>query len=126
MSAHARRVDRDVPVHVTRGVGCGLDLLQQMFPGAICGPQPVALVNSLPGPEPLGKVAPLHTGPHSVQNPVDYLPMVPPPATTTIAHRQERPESFPLGIRQVTTLIPPHTQTNEPGASQSHDRPDSS
>ncbi|GAA2766673.1 hypothetical protein GCM10010103_57140 [Streptomyces paradoxus] len=47
---------------------------------------------------------------HPVQNPVDHLPMIPPPATTPVADRQERPQPFPLGFRQIT---PPHTPADE-------------
>ncbi|MFJ1551083.1 transposase [Streptomyces sp. NPDC088246] len=39
---------------------------------------------------------------HPMQNPVDHLPVIPPLATTTVADRQERPQPFPLGIRQIT------------------------
>jgi hypothetical protein len=80
-------VDRDVPADLTRGVGCGLDLLEQTFPGPVCGPQTMAFVDRLPRPEPLRRITPLHTGRHPVQNPVDHLPMIPPPATTPIADR---------------------------------------
>ena len=107
-------------------VGRSLDLLKQTLPRTVRRPQPVPLVDGLPGPEALRQIAPVHPGPHPVQNPVDHLTMVTPPPTPTIAHRQERQQPFPLGIRQLTTPIPAHTQNNDPMSSQSHDRPDSS
>nr|WP_247698047.1 hypothetical protein [Streptomyces sp. RK75] len=64
----------------------------------------------LPRAEPFGQVTPLHAGPHPVQNPVDHLPVVPPPATTTVAGWQERPQPFLLGISQIT---PPHVHIND-------------
>jgi hypothetical protein len=42
-----------------------------------------------------------------VQDPVDHLPVIPPPAAPAVADRQERPQPFPLGITQIT---PPHAQ----------------
>ncbi|MEU6988950.1 hypothetical protein ABZ946_37085 [Streptomyces sp. NPDC046324] len=58
-----------------------------------------------------------------VQNSVDHLSMVPPPATTPVADRQERPQPFSMGIRQMT---PPHAHINESGAEQAHARRDKS
>jgi hypothetical protein len=116
-------VDRDVPVDLACGVGCGLDLLEQTLPCPVCGPQPVAFIDGLPRTETFGQVTPLHPRPHPVQNPVDHLPMITPPATTSVADRQERPQPFPLGISQIT---PPHDHINDPDTEQSHDRPDKS
>ncbi|ADI12949.1 hypothetical protein SBI_09831 [Streptomyces bingchenggensis BCW-1] len=45
--------------------------------------------------------------------PVDHLRVIPPPATTPAADRQERPQPFPLGVRQIT---PPHVHINNPKA----------
>lgn len=106
-------VDRDVPVDLTRRIGCGLDLLEQPLPGTVGGPQAMAFIDGLPRAEPFGQVTPLHAGPHPVQNPVDHLPVIPPPPTTLVADRQERPQPFPLGIRQIA---PPHVHTNDYGA----------
>lgn len=39
--------------------------------------------------------------------------VIPPPATTPVADRQERPQPFPLGITQIT---PPHVHINDQGA----------
>ncbi|KPI31935.1 hypothetical protein OV320_2527 [Actinobacteria bacterium OV320] len=50
-------------------------------------PQPVAFIDRLPRPEPLGQIPPLHPRSHPVQDPVDHLPMIPPPATTPRADR---------------------------------------
>lgn len=111
MSAHDGGVDRDVPIDLTRCIGRGLDLLEQKLPRPVGRPQPMALVDGLPRAEPLGQVPPLHPGPHPVQNPVDHLPVLPPPATTPVADRQERPQPFPLGICQIT---PPHGHINDP------------
>jgi hypothetical protein len=102
---HDGGVHRNVPVELTGRVGRGLDLLQQTLPGAVGRPQPVAFIDRLPRTEPLGQIPPLHPGPHPVQDPVDHLPVIPPPATTPVADRKERPQPFPLAIRQVT---PPH------------------
>lgn len=111
------------PVDLTGGIGRGLDLLEQKLPGSVGGPQPVAFIDGLPRPEPFGQVTPLHAGPHPVQNPVDHLPMVPPPARTPVADRQERPQPFSLGITQIT---PPHDRKNDPDRcrSQDHTNPD--
>lgn len=95
-------------------------------PRAVRRPQPVALVNGLPRPEPLRRIAPLHPGPNPVKNPVDHLPMITPSPAPTIAHRQERPQPLPLSVRQLTTLSPPHARYNEQIRRQSPDRPDSS
>lgn len=95
-----------------------LDLLQQTLPRAVGRPQPVAFIDRLPGTEPLGQISPLHPGAHPVQDPVDHLPMISPPATTSIALWQERPQPFPLRIRQIT---PNHAQDNDPNMNQSHD-----
>ena len=88
----------------------GLDLLEQTLPRPVGRPQPVAFIDRLPRPEPFGQVTPLNTGPNPVQNPGDHLPVVPPPATTPVADRQERPQPFPLGIRQIS---PPHVHIND-------------
>lgn len=123
VSAHDGGVDRDVPVDLTCRVGRGLDLLEQTLPRPVGRPQPMAFIDGLPRSEPFGQVTPVHSGPHPVQNSVDHLPTVPPPATTPVTDRQERPQPFPLGIRQIT---PPHVHINDPDAEQSHDRPDKS
>ncbi|MFE2239621.1 hypothetical protein ACFXCU_09025 [Streptomyces virginiae] len=60
------------------------------------------------------QVPPLHAGPHPVQDPVDHLTVIPSPATTPVADRQERPQLFPLSIRQVT---PPHARNSAQGRS---------
>ncbi len=112
MRADDGGVDGDVPVDLTRRIRCGLDLLEQTFPGSVGRPQAVAFIDGLPRPEPFGQVAPLHSGTDPVQNPVDHLPVIPPPATTAVADRQERPKPFPLGIRQIT---PPHAHSNDSG-----------
>jgi hypothetical protein len=52
----------------------------------------------------------VNTGPNPVQNPVDHLPMIPPPAATPVADRQERPQPFPLSITQIA---PPHDHVND-------------
>lgn len=93
---------------LTRGLGRGLNLLQQTLPRPVGRPQPVAFVDRLPRPEPFRQVTPLHTGPHPVQNPADHLPVIPPPATTLVADRQEQPQPCPLRFCQVT---PPHAHT---------------
>jgi hypothetical protein len=45
-----------------------------------------------------------------VQNPVDHLPVVSPPATAPVTDRQERSQPLPRGIRQVTL---PHVHIND-------------
>lgn len=91
-------VHRDVPVDLTRGIGRGLDLLQQTLPRSVRRPQPVPFIDRLPRPEPFRQTTPLHPGPHPVQNAVDHLPVIPPSATTPIADRQERAQPFPLCV----------------------------
>jgi hypothetical protein len=75
-------------------------------------PDPVAFVDGFPWPELFGQVTPPHPGPHSVQNPVDHLSVIPPPATTAVADRQERTQPFSLDIRQITPL---HAHINDLG-----------
>jgi len=111
MRPHDGGVDRDIPVDLILRVGRGLNLLEQTLPRPVGRPQPVPFVNRLPRPEPFRQVTPVNTGPHPVQNPVDHLPVIPPPATTPVTDRQERPQPFPLGITQIT---PPHTHRNDP------------
>lgn len=110
MRPHDGGVNRDVPVDLTRRIGGGLDLLEQKLPRPVTGPETVPFVDGLPRPVPVGQVTPLHAGPNPVQNPVDHLPVAPPPATTPITDRQERPQPFPLGIAQIT---PPHVHIND-------------
>lgn len=112
MHAEDGGVDRDVPVNLACGIGRGLDLLEQTLLGAVGGPRAVAFVDGLPRPATFWQITPLHSGPQPVQNPIDHLPVIPPPATTPIGHRQERPKLFPLGIRQIT---PPHAHRNDSG-----------
>lgn len=92
MRTHDGGVDRNVPVHVTGRVGRGLNLLQQPLPRPVRRPLPMTFIDGLPWPEPLGKITPVHPGSHPVQDPVDHLPMVSPPATPVVADRQERPQ----------------------------------
>jgi hypothetical protein len=82
------------------------------------------LVDRFPWSVPLRQITPLHPGPHPMRDPVDHLPVIPPPATTTITHRQEWPQPFPLGIGLVTPVYR-HIQNNDLPSRQSHDRPDS-
>lgn len=84
MRADDRGVHRDIPVDLTCRVGRGLDLLEKAFPGSVSRPKAMAFLNGLPRPEPFGQVTPLNSGPHPVQDPVDHLPVIPPPATTTV------------------------------------------
>lgn len=119
-------VHRDVPVDLPCRVGRGLDLVKQSFPGSVGRPKPMALVDRLPRPEPLWQITPVNPGPNPVKNPVDHLSMITPPPTPTVTHRQERPKSLPLGVRQIATLSPPHSGNNEQIRRKSHDRPDSS
>ena len=48
------------------------------------------------------------------------------PAAPTVAHRQDRSQPYPLGIRQITTLTPPHDGANDVDSMALRDRPDSS
>jgi hypothetical protein len=70
----------------------------------------VVFVDSLLRAESLGQVPPLNAGPHPVQNSVDHLTVIPPLAATAAAHRKERPQPFPFGIRQIS---PPHVHIND-------------
>lgn len=110
MGAHNGGVDCDVPVDLPGRIGLGLDLLEQPLPGSVGQPQAVAFIDGLPRAEPFGQVTPLNAGPNPVHNPVDHLPVIPPPAATTVTDRQERPQPFPLGIRQIT---PTHDHVND-------------
>ena len=116
MGAHGSGVHRDVPVDLTARVGGGLDLLEQVRPGAVRRPKPMALVHGLPRAEPLGKVAPVRPGPDPVENPVDHLSVITPPSAPPIADRQKRPQLLLLSVCQIT---PPHAGTTSRTA-QSH------
>ncbi|GAA1089097.1 hypothetical protein GCM10009663_36010 [Kitasatospora arboriphila] len=63
------------------------------------------LVHRLPQPAALRQIAALHTCPDPVQHSVDYLPVVPPPATASVSHRQKRLKSLPLGASQITPVF---------------------
>lgn len=90
----------NIAIYFSRRVGRSLDLLEQAFPGAVAPPQPMRFVDGLSTarPQPFGQVTQLNPGPSPVQNSVDDLPVIPPPATTTVVGRQERPRPFPFGI----------------------------
>lgn len=113
VGAHDGGVHRDVPVGLAGRVGRSLNPLQQTLPGAVGRPEPMAFVDRLPRPEPVWQIAPVHPGPHPVQNPVDHLPVITPPPAPTVAHRQKRSQPLPLGVRQITAFTPPHTRNNE-------------
>ena len=98
MGTHGRGVHRDVPVDLTGRVGGSLDLLEQEFPGAVCRPQPVTLIDRLPRTVPLGQIAPVRPGANPVQDAVDHLPVITPPATPPVTDRQKRSQLLPLGI----------------------------
>ncbi len=83
----------------------------------------MAFIDRLPWPKPFRQVPPLHAGPNPVQNPVDHLSMVPPPAATPVTDRQKRPQPVPLGITQI---VPPHVHINDLTTEQSPERPDKS
>jgi hypothetical protein len=78
-------------------------------PMSISRPQPVPFVDRFPRPEAFGQVTPLHPGPYPIQDAVDHLAVVPPPATLAVAHRQERPQPVPRLVRQV----PAHSHAAE-------------
>src|SRR4029077_10122788 len=90
--------------------------VEQISPGPVRGPQPMALVHGLPRAEPLWKVAPVRPGPDPVENPVDHLSVITPPSAPPIADRQKRPQLLPLSVCQIT---PPHARTTSRTA-QSH------
>ena len=103
-----------------RAPGCGLDLLDQPFPGTVGQPQPVPLVDRLPRSEAFAQVTPVQ--PRSVPGTRFRRSPAGDPATarTGHAHRQERPQPFPLSIRQIT---PPHTRpTTRPSDGHMIDR----
>lgn len=103
MSPHYGGVKRDGPVDVTRRISGGLHLLEQLLPCPVARPQSVPFADGLPRTEPFGQVTPLNARPHPVQNPVNYLPVVPPPATTPVADRQQRPPLL-LGLKHPGVL----------------------
>ncbi|GGV28594.1 hypothetical protein GCM10010260_81300 [Streptomyces filipinensis] len=76
------------------------------------------LVHRLPRPVAFRQIAPLHVCPDPVQHSVDYLPMVPPSATASVAHWQERLKSLPLGVSQITPMshIPINDSIDRQGA----------
>ncbi|MCU7827239.1 hypothetical protein KSNIM_37520 [Kitasatospora sp. DSM 101779] len=49
-------------------------------------------------------ITPLHTSPDLLQHPVDHLPVIPPPITTPVAHRQKRLKPQPLSVSQITLI----------------------
>lgn len=83
MGPHDGGVHRDAPVDLARDIGSGLNLLQQTPPRPVGRPQSVAFIDGLPGAEPLGKIPPLHSGSHPMQDPIDHLSVIPPSAPTS-------------------------------------------
>lgn len=127
MRAHAGGIHRDTPVDFAALREPRPGLLQKTLPSTVGRrPLPVALVDGLPGAVPLREIPPVHIGPYPVQDPVDHRPMVAPTPAPTITHRQQRPQPFPLGIRQLTTPTCTRTHNGDPMSSRSHDRPDGS
>jgi hypothetical protein len=110
MGTYGGGVHRDIPIDLAGRVGGGLDLLEQPLPGAVRRPQPVVLVHGLPRPVALRKIAPVCPDPDPKEDPIDHLSVIPPPSTSTITDRQEGPQPFPLGIRQIALT---HAVNNE-------------
>lgn len=99
-----RRVDRERPLQGADRVILDDHVLKDLLPGAILGPDPQSFVQRLPRPVLLRHVPPRRPGPQPPQDPVDHLPVIPPPATpTTIRRRQQRLDPRPRHIRQLTT-----------------------
>lgn len=97
-------VDVDVPVDLSRGVGDGLDTLQQSLPGAVGRPQHVPTMDGLPRAEAFRQLAPLTPGAEPVNDPVDHLPVITPPTTPVVACRQQRLQHRPLVIGEIPLL----------------------
>lgn len=111
---HNGGVDRDVPVDLARGVSLGLQLPEQAFPGAVRRPQSVPFINRLPRTEPFWQVTPLNTGPHPVQNPVDHLPVIPPPAALRTRPQPHRRDLVPPATRLALQRRLLHPRTPRP------------
>jgi len=94
-------VDVDIPVDIACGVGDGLDVPERPLPSPVGRPQQVPFVDRLPGAEALGQLAPLTAGAEPVNDPIDHLPVVPPPAAPVIALGQQRLQHFPFLVGQV-------------------------
>lgn len=104
VSPDIRRVDRERPLQGADRVILDDHVLKDLLPGAILGPDPQSFVQRLPRPVLLRHVPPRRTGPQPPQDPVDHLPVIPPPATpTTIRRGQQRLDPRPGRIRQLTT-----------------------
>ena len=104
VSPDIRRVDRERPLQGADRVILDDHVLKDLLPGAILGPDPQSFVQRLPRPVLLRHVPPRRPGPQTPQDPVDHLPVIPPPATpTTIRRRQQRLDPRPRHIRQLTT-----------------------
>jgi hypothetical protein len=89
-------------------------VVEDPFPGAVQRPAAEPVVHRLPLPVAGGHVRPGSTGPFPPQNPVDSLPMVRPPATTTTRLGQQRLNPRLRPVRHLTRPImnrgdyPPH------------------
>lgn len=63
---------------------------------------------------------PLSPGPELPGDRIDHLSMITPPPTPTIAHRQERPQPLPFGVRRSPRSPRPITGYNGPSGRVAH------
>src|SRR5512142_1986726 len=102
-------VDRDDPLH-RLPVGVDLQIGEDPLPGTVRGPPPMPLVQRLPRAVPLRNVPPRRPRGQLPHDPVDHLPVIPPPPATPARRWQQRRDPRPRLIGQ---LMPSNHQTRE-------------
>src|SRR5262245_35012949 len=97
---HDRGIDLGSPVQIARSVRVGLQPLLDPCPRPVGLPPSEPVVAGLPRPIPLWDLTPLRAVVYPPENPVDHLPVIPPPTAALRSHaRQQRHQPSPLRIR---------------------------
>jgi hypothetical protein len=101
---HDAGIDLRPPVQIPAGVRVGAQPLLDRRPSAVVFPLREPVVTSFPRPGTLRDLVPLRTVLDPPQDSVDHLAVITPPATTLRKHaRQQRLETIPLQISQITS-----------------------
>jgi len=104
MRTHDGGVDLGSPIEVSGRVRVGLQPLLDPGPGTVLLPARKPVVAGFRRPVPLGDLIPLGAVVDTPQNPVEHLPVITPPPTTLRRHgRQQRLQTHPVLISQITS-----------------------
>ena len=103
MCSHHGGIGLYVPIDLAGRLRQRDHLAFEASPGAVLGPTPEPFMRCLPRPVPLRHVPPRRPGSLHPADPVDHLPVIPPPATTAALLRQQRLQNRPLTISQIET-----------------------